>query len=747
MAIEHISKLEVRKLEGIKWNPKIGQETEDLLEYYMKEKGLDSQGTDTIKNETYQILSMCGDPMAKSNSDTGLVVGYVQSGKTMSFTTLAALAKDNGYQLIILIAGTSNPLRDQTVYRLKKDLRFENRFNKTWTILVEPKTIDSNSIDSILEEWKDESFPEDEKRTILIVVKKNSSILKSLLDLLDKIKLDNVPTLIIDDEGDQASMNTKARANILDGKPPSEWEVSAVYNRIITLKNKLPHHTFLQYTATPQAPLFINILDILSPNFIQLLSPGNAYVGGKVFFVNNSNLVQIIPFNEISTDESPLESPPESLMESMRLFFLGVLLSKLIFKLNNVSMLVHPSHLTEKHNQYHIWVSSIKKRWERSLNPNNQEEDKKKLIEEFRHSYSNLIKTNESLPRFDDLEINRLMYVIRETQVKEVNAKRGKTPQIDWNNNYSYILVGGQAMDRGFTVEGLTVTYMPRGKGGGNVDTVQQRARFFGYKKKYIGICRVFLTGDTYGAYRGIVEHEEDIRRRLSEHKLTGRHMNEFERKTILSELLKLTRRNILTGEVNRNYFGKEWFRIKAPHDIPEIIKHNREVLTKFISNTIFKEDLGHKNRTEDQKHSFIDLELKSFYENVLSNLKFTRESDSNGYIDLKLLFETVIKENEKEIIRIYLMKKGSIRERRLTRKDNVIQQLFQGKNPKVGEVIYPGDEKIKEENNLTLQIHHLNLTDSEGRNTVHEDVYTIAVWVPDSKGKDYITLVENETN
>jgi hypothetical protein len=82
---------------------------------------------------------------------------------------------------------------------------------------------------------------------------------------------------------------------------------------------------------------------------------------------------------------------------------------------------------------------------------------------------------------------------MRETSYEQVNATAGQTPRIDWGQSYGWLLVGGQAMDRGITVEGLTVTYMPRGRGVNNADTIQQRARFFGYKRRYLGFCRVYL--------------------------------------------------------------------------------------------------------------------------------------------------------------------------------------------------------------------------------------------------------------
>ena len=107
----------------------------------------------------------------------------------------------------------------------------------------------------------------------------------------------------------------------------------------------------------------------------------------------------------------------------------------------------------------------------------------------------------------------------------EVNASRGKTPEIRWSDFYSHILVGGQAMDRGFTVEGLTVTYMPRPLATGQVDTTLQRGRFFGYKGSYLGFCRVWLDQANIDAFRAIIEHEEDVRRRLEEFDVNNKHL------------------------------------------------------------------------------------------------------------------------------------------------------------------------------------------------------------------------------
>src|SRR6266581_676939 len=105
------------------WDVIVGQETTSLLQRL----GLPQNTSVTIRDEAASVLRRCVPPNANAGQETGLVVGYIQSGKTMSFTTAAALARDNGYAMVIVIAGTSIPLTEQSRQRLRRDLRFDQR--------------------------------------------------------------------------------------------------------------------------------------------------------------------------------------------------------------------------------------------------------------------------------------------------------------------------------------------------------------------------------------------------------------------------------------------------------------------------------------------------------------------------------------------------------------------------------------------------------------------------------------------
>ena len=734
------------------WNPFVGDETNELLRskgFANADKTLNEEGL-RVLDETYRIMQVCGNPSVGRNSETGIVIGYVQSGKTLSFTTLTALARDNNYQIVIIIGGTSVNLLDQSTKRVRKDLRIDTRygFEQKWTQITNPNTQeDFDTITNALDQWANPTFPNERCRTILITVMKNGSHLKNLADLITGMSLNGVPTLIIDDEGDQASLNTRARwaaRQGLDVEDLTENEVSTIYRRITALRNIFPHHTFLQYTATPQANLFINIMDRLSPNFIKLLTPGNEYTGGIQFFRENPNLIREIPLNNISSTNQPLHEAPDSLLSALRVFYLGVVAGTVLelYKLpsqRNRSMLVHPSRLQGDHTTFYSWVNTIKESWRRLLSSEDNDE-KTDLLNEFKVAYEDLLITVPNLPPFERLTDHNLIHAIQYTPIIEVNSRRGATPQINWQDYYSWILVGGQSMDRGFTVEGLTVTYMPRNIGVGNVDTIQQRARFYGYKRTYLGYCRVFLDQITIDSYNFIIEHEEDVRHRLEEFDISNKHLNDWDREAVLDQMLNLTRANVLFDEIDRDRFGNDWFRINAPHDTENYISTNREALFEFLraKNSYFTEDNGHSSRTEDQKHLVARLPMKECLENLLNKLKFTRESDSATYSSLRGIIKRYLEKSSDEDCLIYLMSAKSIddwkrRTRRLDR-NNEIQQLFQGRNPRTGEVIYPGDSEVKEESLLTIQIHLLDL-----RDTTFLSVPTLAIWVPESIGKDII--------
>jgi hypothetical protein len=401
-------------------------------------------------------------------------------------------------------------------------------------------------------------------------------------------------------------------------------------------------------------------------------------------------------------------------------------------------MMIHPSRTTGQHNEYKHWVDTIVHSWGRLLALSDVDLDKIQLLEEFRQDYEGLNFTVENLPDYETIVNEQfLLRAIRYTQRIEVNTRVNdgqsrKTPSIPWNDNYSFILIGGQALDRGFTVEGLTVTYMPRNLGTGNVDTVLQRARFFGYKRHYLGFCRIFLGETTINAYRHIIEHEEDVRHKLNDFNINDEHLNDFDRTVVLHEMLHLTRRNIIFNDLERDRFGNnKWFRIDAPHDTTDLIEQNRNFLFHFVqkNNNLFNNNIYSDGRVSDPRHLTAVLPLSECLEQLLNRLRFTRESESFSYTTLRSILTSELESNPNSECLVYLMgvtdtHNWTPRTRNLTNKDEV-KQLFQGPSLPT----YLGDIEMKDSNRLTIQVHLLNISNNDVQ--IHQEVPSLAIWMP----------------
>ena len=503
----------------------------------------------------------------------------------------------------------------------------------------------------------------------------------------------------------------------------------------------LPCHTYLQYTATPQAPLLINIIDSLSPDFVHVLKPGSSYIGGDTFFSDNRYL-RSIPVNEVPRDEDSLSEPPESLLTALRIFMVGVAigLESADDGGGNRSMLVHPSHRTSLHQTYARWVLQIFEHWKSVLSlADESDPDRVELIEDFRHAYDDLGMTLKCPPSFDTVA-SSLRFAFRQTQVLEINTRSGKTPQVDWSSSYGSILVGGQAMDRGFTIEGLTVTYMPRGVGVGNADTVQQRGRFFGYKKGYIDYCRIYLDDDTRSAFEDYVQHEEFMRNQLIEFQGSGYPLNEWKRLFVLDQALRPCRSNVLSLGYIRERFSDTWVVPDVGGEPSPVVVWNRQIVKAFLSEIDMIEDSGNAARTATQRHRVCrGLPLMQVLGQLLLQFRVAETQDSHRNTMLLLHLSQMLEANPDEVCSVFLMSNGSERERGVDRMGK-IKQLFQGEFPVKPKsrrgLIYGGDRSVHEEGDLTIQIHNLRLTRTSGEIT--PNVPVIAVWVPKRIGLDW---------
>ncbi|HEY3155371.1 MAG TPA: Z1 domain-containing protein [Candidatus Eisenbacteria bacterium] len=717
--------------QGCRWRPTQGRETRELL-HNLAQLSLESK--QRLLSEAATVLGRCTPPAERGDSQTGLVIGHIQSGKTMSFTTVTALARDNGYRLVIVITGVSKPLFRQSTDRLRRDLRLDSRPDRQWQFFSNPGpgVVELQVMRARLAEWHDDTVPAAERQTILVTVMKNHRHLTNLIALLRALDLEAVPALIIDDEADQAGLNTRIR----------QAEQSSTYRQLLDLRAALPHHSYLQYTATPQAPLLINLIDVLSPRFAKLLTSGPEYIGGRELFLERPGQIREIPLSEIPTPLAPLHQPPPTLLFAMRLFFLGAAAGHIPGPpWGSRTMLVHPSQQVLSHGEYFHWVSQAKREWERILSLPEVDPDRQDLIAVFAHANDDLSRTVPDLPPFVDL-CRALPRVLRSTVVQEVNTRAGATPQVEWRQAYPFILVGGQAMDRGFTVEGLTVTYMPRSLGVGNADTIQQRARFLGYKLSYVGYCRVFLEADVLRVYGRYVRHEEDIRRQLEDLEHRSLPLSDWRRRFFLDGALRPTRVQVLDLVHEQGSFSDKWFEPKAPHHSDDGVLNNRGVVQRFIAPLALTENDGHPDRTPIQRHLVATIPLRRAYEDLLVPFMVTSQFDQYPYLGLQLQVEDFLARNRDAQCTVFIMSSGQKRDRSLNGRGEILQ-LFQGKNPRTGPVVYPGDREICVREMLTVQVHWVTLSSDAGE-VVAREVPALAVWVPRAMAEEWVVQTDS---
>lgn len=711
------------------WQPVIGQETEDLLAYFGRK--LDPSGRQNLEDASVRIIRRCVSPTGPPADTTGLVVGYVQSGKTMSFTTVSALAADNGYPLIFVITGTTNNLSEQSAQRLRQDLRLETRPDRKWQHFHEPKQPEADRLNRILEEWRDASVPVADRRVALITLKKNWGVLRQIITLLGRLNLSGIPALIIDDEADQASLNTRVQQD----------EESTTYVRLKQLRELFPRHTFLQYTATPQANLLIHLLDVLSPDFAELLSPGEDYTGGIEFFGDDHRLIRIIPSDETPTRQNPITELPPSLKEAMKVFFIGVAAGYVLGESNrgNRTMLIHPSRETSPQGDFAHWAKQLRQNWEQILGLPSTELDQIELLAEFRAAYDDTASTvGTAMPPWDAIA-TALRRAIRMTNVVEVNSTPRRTTEIRWLDDYAWILVGGQALDRGFTVEGLTVTYMPRGLGMGNADTLQQRARFFGYKRRYLGYCRIYLDSDVVDAFTEYVTHEEHLRQQLDQFRATELPLNQWKRAFFMSRNMQPTRSNVLSLSHMRDSFSDRWFWVRCPQELPSIVETNRAVFSECVSQRAFAPLPAELYGQPATRHSaVIGVPLLEVYDSFLVQVGVAEADDSQAYSGVMMQIAHYLQNHPDELCDIYLMNASGETQRAINSTTKKIDNIFQGSNRQPGDSqYYPGDREIHAPDRLCIHLRRLDLT--ENNQTVATDVPDLAIWIPEKMEQDWL--------
>jgi hypothetical protein len=430
----------------------------------------------------------------------------------------------------------------------------------------------------------------------------------------------------------------------------------------------------------------------------------------------------------------PPTEPPNSLLAALRHYFVGVaigLLEEEDQNGRNRSMMIHPAVPKDEHLMFARWIKQTKENWSIILH-DEEHEDYADLIAAFELSTKELLATYTTTFTFADV-LSVLFDAIEETAVVELNTReKNRIPSVDWKGEYSWILVGGIGLDRGFTVEGLTVSYMPRSTGVGNADNIQQRARFFGYKKGYLGLCRIYLTTENIDAFTDYVKHEESIRGSIRRHLQQGKTLKDWRRTYFLDQSLKPTRSSVILLEMYQSKGRGGWVIPDHPFDDSEIVAENREVVDEIISDFDFQ-SYAEAGWNEKQKvPAFSDtIKLADLLPRI-GQLRYKWPDDNLQHSALLLGLERLANEEPDMPCSFYALSgpwSGIEAVRSLgDATPPKIKNLFQGKNDPTN---YPGARALVSAEMITFQLHRYDIQTSDKKRTIR-DVPVLAVHVPD---------------
>lgn len=684
------------------------------------------QGADNIVKNVGPMYANLLQQLSSDINHNSLLVGKVQSGKTSNLELLTALAFDNGYNLLVIYGGYDTELLRQCTERF--GTTFESASgddildsDKPIVFTTHPVTKESNPIASLNPDFAMDLL--DEERPIIITALKNSRALRHVNRLLREL-MDAVPNLkpfIIDDEGDQASLNT-AKNKVKDATP--------TYNAIRYMKNALNNPMYLSVTATPQANIFQDNISALRPASIHLIQPGNGYDGASIYHLQDNEIVQL------TGDEETDVALSDSLRGAIYYFIVAGAIKQLRAdkakrKEKRSDMIIHVDRRVSEHSELYSCVTEELKNLRAAFD--NKDEDKDGYdyyINRLKKSYNKYasIKIKEQFP-FDNIPIEELAISVKKTGAILQNGLGKKTKEAEiaqWHKIY----IGGDLLQRGLTFSNLIVSYFTRfAKSGGNMDTTLQRARWFGYREKYLDLCKIFTTDEISKEFTALAEIEDDLWEQFED---IENGIMAIDDVIIKAEDTKQrpTAKNKAKFKTIR--FKNRWISQKFLVVEDSEIETNNNYINELIS-SISAWDLtreGSTNGTPTAQYAYFTAEqlnalIKSIY------TAFDREPFN------KTALLELVDQSDIPVILMWTNKDEKVRYRTIypDASQDRIKVLQQGANTtNVEKLTYLGDKKVVvDPNKINIQIHYVSpgLSKTE---RLGKDQYMFSIYMPKDK-------------
>ena len=547
--------------------------------FLQQEKKLPEPVVSSLDKLTDEILGKLEQPERIPPWDCrGMVVGSVQSGKTGNYCGLICKALDAGYRLIVVLAGMHDNLRSQTQYRLdegvlgrdsQKDRQLDQATSligvgRLFGALLPVHTLTSSLDDGDFSAPKTDTGVSIGGDPVILVVKKNGSVLHNLLRWVLHVRgeeapgrtgkiIRGVPLLVIDDEADNASINTKDRK----GKPTGDSSVTAINGRIRELLDAFEKSAYVGYTATPFANIFINPEaetpkhgeDLFPRSFILNVSPPSNYVSPSLVFGLDGDPdagiepKQALPLFRLVDDNEDAFPPkhkkdlhvddlPDSLLRALNCFVLSCAARRARHQTEvHNSMLVHVTRFVDVQHQV---AQLVQKRVDsiRLRLSIGEGERRQTLISELEILWREEFEPTSAQIRLTmpDEEFGTLTWEqvsaelvesVGRLEVREINGHA--TDALDYvahRQGFNVVAIGGDKLSRGLTLEGLSISYFLRTSR--MYDTLMQMGRWFGYRPGYLDLCRLFTTEELRTFYRHIALAEVELRREFDRMKAAG---------------------------------------------------------------------------------------------------------------------------------------------------------------------------------------------------------------------------------
>jgi Z1 domain len=561
----------------------------------LEDDGWPTDSVQQLQDSTAKILESMDDPQRPGSWDwRGLVVGNVQSGKTASYAGVVNRAADAGYRIIIVLAGMHKILRLQTQKRFDQDVlgydtnpktRLPNQplrivgvgeFNRN--LMVDSLTMSELNGDFSQRVADQTTFAPDSK-PCLFIVKKNASVLRNLNNWIARLPdpAKAAPVLVIDDEADQASVDTGDQPLLEDGTFDEDYDPKRVNGEIRKLLTKFRRRVYVGYTATPFANIFIHDEraakdygpDLFPSTFIVSLTPPDDYFAPAAVFgtndeADNPGLPLVRPVDQSGENWIPERHDktlrprfngrdviPPSLEKAIDTFLLTCAARGARGQnREHNSMLVHISRFVDVHVEVHRQVEKYLSET-RAMISNRDRETLQRLKDMWDQDYlptttavSSTVYGRNSI----NVTWNQVCAQLPDTSDKiQIITANGKTKaDIDYDaykeTGFSVIAVGGDKLSRGLTLEGLSVSYFLRISR--QYDSLLQMGRWFGYRRGFADLCRLYTTPDMEDWFRYVATAQEELRAQFFDMALTNATPKEFGLKIAVHDVLEVTAKN-----------------------------------------------------------------------------------------------------------------------------------------------------------------------------------------------------------